>query len=474
MKKVALLFIVLFAGVFLPLQAQNWQSLNNGIIIPSIDATCFYEDTVNDILYFGGEYKNVDGMIIPGIAAWDGSNWDSLAGGRLCHYFEPSGQLVTVYGIKKFKNELYVGGRFRYADTLEVFGITRWDGEKWKKLDKGLYDKSNEFYGSTTSFQEFNDTLYICGHFDSLVGSNIKCKEIIRWDGLNWQKMDTIPSYNGPGESLYIYDMEVYKNELYIGGLFGHGYGSDTTKDIVRWNGKNWLSVGGGIKGQSFIYTMEEYKGELYVGGYFTKQEGNAGNSIMKWNGTEWSEIGDLKWAWGNYNGQVHDLMVYNDELYVAGEFSYANGIPVKNIAKWDGIKWCGLGSIFDSRITSLGVYNDMLYAGGGFHTINGDSISGIAKWTGGSYVDSCSAGSGVEEMNEEKGIWIYPNPATDILYIKCNSEIINYEIYNNIGQLMKIGDYNNGIDLKKFPPNLYLLKIILADNIKVIKFIKE
>lgn len=62
---------------------------------------------------------------------------------------------------------------------------------------------------------------------------------------------------------------------------------------------------------------------------------------------------------------------------------------------------------------------------------------------------------------NEHKSNdWIYPNPATDVLYISGPTKPSNFQIFNLNGKLMKKGTFMGGeINLSTLAPGMYLLK---------------
>lgn len=84
--------------------------------------------------------------------------------------------------------------------------------------------------------------------------------------------------------------------------------------------------------------------------------------------------------------------------LYVAGSFSDAGGIPVNEVAKWDGETWSSLaGGAFTPTgqgIQALAVFDDdgpgphlpALYAAGDFTSIGGVSAHWIGRWDGTSW----------------------------------------------------------------------------------------
>jgi PKD-like domain/Secretion system C-terminal sorting domain len=141
------------------------------------------------------------------------------------------------------------------------------------------------------------------------------------------------------------------------------------------------------------------YNDELYAAGFFDYADGQPAANIAKWNGTNWQAIPGIYTAGGgsSFDSWVNALLVYNGELYVAGRFTNAGDIETNNIAKWNGTTWSpvgeGLGS-YGYGVSSLAVYNGELYAGGYFNNAGNLQVNNIAKWNGTNW---SAAGAGID-----------------------------------------------------------------------------
>jgi hypothetical protein len=87
----------------------------------------------------------------------------------------------------------------------------------------------------------------------------------------------------------------------------------------------------------------------------------------------------------------------------------------------------------------------------------------------------------GVNDINANNSIRLFPNPAKDKLYIKIDeftaNTLIQYKIFNNLGQLVLTStttSLENEIDITKLPKGFYQLLIIANKNQYITKFIKE
>lgn len=397
-------------------QAQNWQGLGSGL---NYSVTGMFTDTVDNLLYVGGQFSMVDGKNFKGFAKWDGTKWDSVGLG--INYNVMYG---NTFAIARYNNEIYVGGNFENVGGIPSNYIGKWNGAAWDSLPESPNS-------AVVSFMVYNNELYVGGLF-TMVGSDT-AYGIAKWNGSTWSKVGDFP-FIGMGYA-NIAAIAAYNGEIYVGGIFQDSTGYPV--NIAKYNGSTWHRVGNGIVGSfGAVNALAVYNGELYAGGLFYKGDGNPGNHIAKWNGTTWSDAG------GGMGGvtypQVRDIKVHNNELYAVGVFTTAGGVPADRVAKWNGTDWCGLGSDFDVPTFKLEFYRDTLYVGGDFTYIDSAPVNRIAKWTGGSYVDTCGNTTGIEETaKEDYDVRVYPNPFNTSTTIEVTgaAEPFNFILYDQLGR---------------------------------------
>jgi hypothetical protein len=81
---------------------------------------------------------------------------------------------------------------------------------------------------------------------------------------------------------------------------------------------------------------------------------------------------------------------------------------------------------------------------------------------------------SGIEVLNDNI-ISIYPNPATDLLNISSDNEILNAEIINIDGQLVKsVSNHFNSIGISELSNGFYFVNVYTETGKKTYKFIKK
>ncbi|MEM1182577.1 MAG: hypothetical protein AAGM22_29800, partial [Acidobacteriota bacterium] len=126
----------------------------------------------------------------------------------------------------------------------------------------------------------------------------------------------------------------------------------------------------------------------LYVGGVFSFADGVAVDGIARWDGEVWTPVGEV----GDpaIDTEVRALAVFDDgsgpALYAGGEFTEIAGLPIEGIARWDGSSWSAVGDELE-LVNALEIYDDgsgpALYAAAG---------RGLVSWDGTEWVDEIVA----------------------------------------------------------------------------------
>jgi hypothetical protein len=451
--------------------AQHWLDIGG---LSDWPPRCMYEDTAEGVLYIAGGFFIAGNDTVAGITKWDGHQFHTLGCG-LNWGRNPSTTLTTYGGwvnaMTKYNNEIYVTGSIVLAGNIHVNNIARWDGSKWDSVGHGL-----QWPG--VALKVIDNELYVGGAFDSAGG--IKVNSLAKWNGSQWSDVYNMPSFWDDSSTNYVFAVEKYKGELYVGGNFNNFTNSN---DIVKYDGSNWVGVGGSILGSmNHIAAMTVYKDELYVAGAIYHNDGNVGNFIQRWDGSQWKDVGGgttYNLFNSGSNGQIADMKVHYDELYITGVFNYAGGVAAQKIAKWNGTDWCGFGGTFDNNGSCLGFLHDTLYIGGGFHLIDGDNIKFVAKLAGGTTADTCSNYAGIDAESQAEDIYIFPTAATDFLFIESSLEsedatVILYNLQGQVCLCQPIITSHQKIDVSRLSRGIYLAKIVDEKVNKTFKIVKE
>lgn len=446
------------------LSSQNWVQVGDLNDTPRV----FFNDTISGLLYISGNFRFNGTDTLDGICTFDGDNFTALGRRFDCAGFGCNPGLL----IARYDDHIYfsVPG-LTLIDNIAVQGIARWDGTQWEPAMPGVENGIEKPY--LDGYYIHQGLFYSVGSFRTAEGDT--CNSVAYWDGQKWTGLGFIPyPDNGlPRVSRVVF----YKDQLYVAGQFSWEVSGG--QDIARLTNQGWELVGGGLHGGlANVFDMEVYKGELYICGYFSKWDGNVGNKIMRWDGQEWHEVGN---GFCSPNITATEMMVHNGKLYVVGNFDCVeNDIPASKIAVWDGERWCNLGnSYFNNTISCIAAYKDEIYVGGGFTEVGGQPCRSLAKWVGDESSIICSDPVSSAFEAETNNLKLWPNPARETLHIQCKEgKTEDIHIFDVLGREMpglapEIMDGEIRLKLEGVPAGLYWVTLRMEGRIWSGKFVK-
>ena len=262
-------------------------------------------------------------------------------------YFDFDGTIDGGEGYDVIKssvdNKIYICGAFLHVNNnWDMKNLTRWvpGTNTWEQVP-GIDYYHNNFIRCVTEDDAGN--LYFGGDFSSIGGKTAGRVGKFdvntgTWSALRDENFDPVDDEYGPSAG-GVYAIAYMNGYIYIGGyIFNHD--SASLRYILRYNtsSQTWESVGEGVNGKVCCMCTDG-SGNLYVGGQFTEAGGSAANYIAKWDGTNWSAIGD------GTDDYVLSLAYSNGNLYVGGSFRNVGGSTVsQGVAKWDGGSWQAMG----------------------------------------------------------------------------------------------------------------------------------
>src|SRR5690606_19704121 len=129
----------------------------------------------------------------------------------------------------RYQGDLYVGG----------IGLFKLDGNNWQLIDSSnIVNVLTVIDGKLLIGGWFTSPAHFLGQLST---------SIVSYDGTKFENFHNIDTISN---SVAVRSIIEYKGKIYVGGNFDPfpPYNTDR-KEIVRWNGSNWEAVGQGIKG---------------------------------------------------------------------------------------------------------------------------------------------------------------------------------------------------------------------------------
>jgi hypothetical protein len=135
-----------------------------------------------------------------------------------------------------------------------------------------------------------------------------------------------------------------------------------------------------------------DYQGDLLAGGTFTEAGGHAVACVARWDGAQWSPVGDNATF-------ISKLLVASTHLFATGIFTKPDLSVHHGLAVLEDGHWTALGSGTPASPISLGSYGGDLYIGGLFSYANGKPSAGIARWQGMAQLADVGPGESVARL---------------------------------------------------------------------------
>jgi hypothetical protein len=391
-----------FTGEIAQWTGSAWQTLGSGTGGVSTFVRTLFPYASGELIA-GGDFTSASGVPANYIARWNGFAWSPFGGGVASDVFAMTpyfGNMVaggdfnqstdigyaahdivgwngssltsygpgmdgTVYALKSYSfgpivnrtNELVAGGAFTHAGGTAANYVARWDQQSVSFTPPTWQAMGNGFNSAVYAIERFNNQTYAGGAFTNI-------SFIAHWNTTSstWEALGT--GMNGAVRAL-----RAYGGYLYAGGSFTTANGVPTG-GLARFDGTNWTAVGGVFSGT--VFALEVYNGVLAIAGSFPGI--NSSPNIAYFDGTSYGTF-----STGGTVGTVHALNANGSRLYLAGQFSSAGGVPVNNVAYWDGTSWHDATGGTNDLALALGSLGGEEQVGGLFNHAHSGTVAAPA-----------------------------------------------------------------------------------------------
>lgn len=396
--------------------AQNWAPLGQpGVVAGAIQEVNANADRTT--LYLCGAF---DLDTIPGwqtsnaVLRYSGGDWDTLG---------------TINGlvnsVVQYGDTVVAGGSFVQVDGAPMPYITYRVNGPWQAF--------GDFNDGIRRLRVIDGVLYAVGSFTTIDGQLVN--GVAKRVGGTWQPVGPASSLSEP----IIVDVCSFNGDIVIVGSM---YVDGTYSRVAVCNGSDWNILGPGISGTFSAATcLSVFQDDLYLGGQIYSGEGNAGQNILRWDGTAFSEVGGSIWL--QYGVQstaaVRSLVVKDSLLFVGGGFRFAGTMPVDGLVTWNGEGWCRIpGSILSEArgLHSMGFIEDSLVIATLNDTLDGELTNYAAKFIGENYADTCSEALAVDEQVDSPPLQVFTSEDGLLQLVGLQDGIHRIMLYDALGRL--------------------------------------
>lgn len=427
------------------LTQQSWSALGSGITANVYALNILDADPQDPLLLIGSGLAGTIGQQeITGLGTFrleadentvaNDEAWD-IAGEIMLESFQDEGFDGYIRSIKVTDSQVFIAGFFDLLNNQRVFSLASYTPEtqQWRGFSDGNFDilrgitlLDGQIYALTpnliTTDEEhatllrinpsedfpsweqlgekvFDDSaltithrqnaIYVGGAFNT-AGSQRPVGGIAGYApdqdywftvGTLWADDEAIISGGDIFTSLFS------EGRIIAAGSFS-GAGSTAANRIAAFDVElqSWSGLGEGI-GDAEVLALAASNELLFAGGSFTELGNGATANGLAFYDTAAQIWQAVEQGLTNEDGQpgvVHALLIYEDQLYIGGEFTFAGGQEAPNIARYDTNEntWHSLGNGTDGSVHSLHIVNERLFAGGTFSNADGiDNTAYLAEY---------------------------------------------------------------------------------------------
>ncbi|HLA64391.1 MAG TPA: T9SS type A sorting domain-containing protein, partial [Rhodothermales bacterium] len=260
------------------------------------------------------------------------------------------------------------------GSVIPAQGVAYWNGTGWESLAGGMGTGATALAADAAG-------VYVGGRFSYVLdasGTSLPYNRLAYWRrGVGWEPIADLPA----DVQVYALALGP-DGALYVGGALRVGTGPNgtplMTPYLARRTGTQWTTLGGPAGDTLFGAGVNVLAfgpdGRLYAGGYFTSLQQPGGTTIPAqhvgvWDGTAWSALGTAP-VW------VTTL------TFDGHGRPYVSGTPGTTAAMWNGTAWALQGTGVGNNVATLAFGPDgLLFVGGSFQQAGPYVSPALAAW---------------------------------------------------------------------------------------------
>jgi Flp pilus assembly pilin Flp len=221
--------------------------------------------------------------------------------------------------------------------------------------------------------------------------------------------------------------------------------------------------------------------GSTVATGEYLSLPGGSAKVFKNVNGI-WTQIGNtILGNAGDFLGYSVSLSANGNVLGVGAYGSDVNGVDAGRTIVFENQSgnWIQIGNVingasagdFSGIAVSLSSDGSIVATGATGDDVNGNNAGHVRVFEN-------SAALNVDDISFYNNCYVFPNPTSSSLTIKCESDIIAYELFSIFGQLISSGKANGNKEIKikldGLPSGNYLVKVKTTNKTYYTKIVKE
>jgi hypothetical protein len=359
-------------------------------------------------------------FIAPTASATTRFGWSNLGGSAQSSAINAPVRAIAVSG-----SDVYVGGMFSSAGGVASADyVAKWNGTSWSALPNS--SGGSALNSRVNAILIDGTNVIVGGHFQN-AGGDPQADYLAVWNGSTWSDIANATTGDGAlsGE---VSAIAKSGSDLYVGGVWYNapalgGVSGNAGDNIVRWDGTNWHALSQRSSGdgalQGWVNALIATPTGVIAGGGFL----NVADGVVDYLAEYRVATDDWVGVFGSdteFNGEIRALHMSGNDLFVGGDFTDFAGMTAADyFVHWDDINWSAPGgaggtSAIRSKVYSIVGSGSDVYVGGDFQNAGVGSgqkptADRVAKWngTGWSALGSNGSGDGALNDNFDEFEWV-------------------------------------------------------------------
>lgn len=373
----------------------------------------------NGDLFLGGYFTQAGGTPVQQVGLWNGVSYVAMGAGL--------GGEVTCAAV--LGTDLYVGG-WQLDGTSD---LARWDGSTWTF--------STVFQGKSpriTALHVHNGVLYAAGEEVGFAGVSDRVK---RRSGEDW--VDVGSALNGA-----VLALGSHNGVLVAAGAFTalEGASMPPVLHVAELEGNEWGQLADGLN--NTVRVLRNINGTLYAGGdLYANILPTFGAARIAAGGPSWEQLLPDHQYYIPEDGQpayIDAIAMHGDELYLGGRFQVQQILIYgNNLARLDAIGQPIPLAVLDAPVHQLMVRDDRLVMAGAFTANMGQALAHIAE---------LDLATGVPQAPVLGRLELFPMPASHELFVQANEADLaqaTVGVLDGVGRRMSVPMQRQGDRLR-------------------------
>lgn len=380
---------------------SDWHHVDDTILglDGPVDEIVIHEGTP---VFIGGFHEG-GAQDVGDVARWTPFGWRPVGIGG------PTNLSGAAFTILSHQGDLILGGSFDAIDGIPALNVAQWTSGGWMQIGAGLsgFVRDLKSHGS--------DVVAAVGDPDG--------DGVFLWDGGSWSQVGPVFAVSDR-----VFAVTSFDGAIYAGGYDADGF--DFGARVWKWTGASWTELANGVDG--FIQTLHVGQDELIAGGRFTEIGGIPAANIARFDGAQWSALGD---GLGTGSDAVYRVTSFDGDVVAGGRFAVSGATPIANLGRWDGLAWSEVGGGANAVVQGLAAWYGDLWVGGWFSQVNGERSRYLARWS-----DPAGTGTSSPSMLATGLRDVVPNPFnphTLILYDLERAGVVSLFVYDTRGRFV-------------------------------------